>query len=430
MRSAGRLIIHKNICPTIQFFILNHVFKTTVKSQYCTKKLYNMILLDQPYVSDYLLETIQKHDFEVIKTTVAVALVGNRDINWISEFDAIQKLENNKSQKIYSNSENAIAWVDNNLKNTNLPGKINVFKDKVKFRKLIQHLYPDYYFKGIALNQLRNLDVAEIPFPFIIKPSVGFFSLGVYRVDTIDEWKETLSSIEKEMDEVSHLYPSEVMSPKDFIIEQVIEGEEYAIDVYYKNGKPVILNIMHHIFSSGKDVSDRIYTTSKEIITANKLIFESFLSELSKLVDLEGFPIHVEVRVENGKVIPIEVNPMRFGGWCTTGDISGFAYGINSYEYFLNEKVPDWDSIFKDVGSNQYSMVILNNNSGIEADDISDFDYEAVLNDFTNVLELRKIDIHKFPLFGYMFVQTDANSQIELDRISISNLRKYVCLVM
>lgn len=385
-----------------------------------------MILLDQPYVSDYLLSTIQKYNFEVVKTAVAVSLVGKHDINWISESDAIQKLENNKSQKLYSNSENAIAWVDQNLQRTSLPEKVNVFKDKVKFRKLIQHLFPDYYFKGIALDKLKDLDVSKVPFPFIIKPSVGFFSLGVYRVDTKDEWKDTLLAIQNEMDEVSHLYPSEVMSPKDFIIEQVIEGEEYAMDVYYKNGKPIILNIMHHIFSSGKDVSDRIYTTSKEIIETNMSSFEAFLSELPKLVNLEGFPIHVEVRVENGKVIPIEVNPMRFGGWCTTGDISGFAFGINSYEYFLNEKAPDWNTILNDVDDKRYSLVILNNNSGIDVDQISNFDYESVVNDFSNVLELRKIDINEFPLFGYMFVQTDANTQNELDRILVSNLQEYI----
>ena len=385
-----------------------------------------MILLDQPYVSDYLLSTIQKYNFEVVKTAVAVSLVGKHDINWISESDAIQKLENNKSQKLYSNSENAIAWVDQNLQRTSLPEKVNVFKDKVKFRKLIQHLFPDYYFKGIALDKLKDLDVSKVPFPFIIKPSVGFFSLGVYRVDTKDEWKDTLLAIQNEMDEVSHLYPSEVMSPKDFIIEQVIEGEEYAMDVYYKNGKPIILNIMHHIFSSGKDVSDRIYTTSKEIIETNMSSFEAFLSELPKLVNLEGFPIHVEVRVENGKVIPIEVNPMRFGGWCTTGDISGFAFGINSYEYFLNEKAPDWNTILNDVDDKRYSLVTLNNNSGIDVDQISNFDYESVVNDFSNVLELRKIDINEFPLFGYMFVQTDANTQNELDRILVSNLQEYI----
>ena len=385
-----------------------------------------MILLDQPYVSDYLLSTIQKYNFEVVKTAVAVSLVGKHDINWISESDAIQKLENNKSQKLYSNSENAIAWVDQNLQRTSLPEKVNVFKDKVKFRKLIQHLFPDYYFKGIALDKLKDLDVSKVPFPFIIKPSVGFFSLVVYRVDTKDEWKDTLLAIQNEMDEVSHLYPSEVMSPKDFIIEQVIEGEEYAMDVYYKNGKPIILNIMHHIFSSGKDVSDRIYTTSKEIIETNMSSFEAFLSELPKLVNLEGFPIHVEVRVENGKVIPIEVNPMRFGGWCTTGDISGFAFGINSYEYFLNEKAPDWNTILNDVDDKRYSLVTLNNNSGIDVDQISNFDYESVVNDFSNVLELRKIDINEFPLFGYMFVQTDANTQNELDRILVSNLQEYI----
>ena len=44
---------------------------------------------------------------------------------------------------------------------------------------------------------------------------------------------------------------------------------------------------------------------------------------LAKLAGLKNFPLHTEVRVnEKGEIIPIEVNPMRFGGWCTTADFT------------------------------------------------------------------------------------------------------------
>lgn len=60
-------------------------------------------------------------------------------------------------------------------------------------------------------------------------------------------------------------------------------------------------------------------------------------------MNLKNFPAHIEIRIDkNGNINPIEVNPLRFGGWCTTGDISWYAYGFNSYEYFLKGKKPDW----------------------------------------------------------------------------------------
>ena len=50
-------------------------------------------------------------------------------------------------------------------------------------------------------------------------------------------------------------------------MEEYVEGEEYAIDCYFdEKGEVVILNILHHKFSSGRDTSDRVYSTSKEII--------------------------------------------------------------------------------------------------------------------------------------------------------------------
>ena len=61
-----------------------------------------------------------------------------------------------------------------------------------------------------------------------------------------------------------------------------------------------------------------------------------------------NFPAHVEVRIDSsGKVFPIEINPLRFGGWCTTADLLGIALGYNSYDYFIQNEKPDWERIFR-----------------------------------------------------------------------------------
>jgi hypothetical protein len=38
----------------------------------------------------------------------------------------------------------------------------------------------------------------------------------------------------------------------------------------------VLLNVLHHLFSSGTDTSDRVYSTSKAIIEKYKLILNIF----------------------------------------------------------------------------------------------------------------------------------------------------------
>lgn len=389
-----------------------------------------MILIDHPYVSDFLIETIKKNQFPIVSTKAAKELISEKKLNWIDEENAIDQLMKNPNQKVYSNSENVINWVEKSLYFTELPQQISNFKNKLKLRELLQDVYPNYFFKGVAFNELDELNIESINTPFIIKPTIGFFSLGVHKVDTHQEWETVLAKIKSEVSHIKTFYPSEVLDTNNFIIEECIKGEEFAIDCYFNSsGEAVILNIMHHIFSSAKDVSDRVYSTSKEIITSNLKSCQNLVEIIGKKTNLKNFPIHIEVRIDNnGTIIPIEVNPMRFGGWCTTGDISNYAFGVNSYEYYFNEKKPDWDELFKGKESKKYSLILLDNNSGYKESYIDYFDYNKLLRDFENPLVLRKIDYQKFPVFGFLFTETTIGKEEELSAILTSNLKKYISL--
>lgn len=389
-----------------------------------------MIIIDKPYVSDFLIKTIKENNFQIISTVNAREMIVDNSLNWISEEEAINKLKEDPSTKIYTNSENSIAWIEKNLGFSELPERIQTFKNKIKFRKLLKTSFPDYFFKGIKYDEIRNLDIKDFKFPFIIKPAVGFFSIAVHKVDKVDDWIKVLDKIDIEIERLSGMYPTEVIDMNDFIIEEYIRGDEYALDCYFDGeGQPVILNILHHVFLTENDVNDRIYTTSEEIIFRWHSEILEFLVDIGKKVNLKNFPAHIEVRIDkNGNINPIEVNPLRYGGWCTTGDISWFAYGINSYEYFLKGKKPNWKEIFKTRKNKKYSNIVLDNNSGILEEDIKSFDYDLLLKDFEKPLDLRKVDFVKYTVFGFLFVETANGNEEELDRILSSNLRKYITL--
>jgi predicted ATP-grasp superfamily ATP-dependent carboligase len=289
-------------------------------------------------------------------------------------------------------------------------------------------MFPDYFYKSVLVGDLENLDVMGFSFPFIIKPAVGFFSLGVYKVETPEDWQETVLKILNEIDLIKDLYPPEVLHTGEFIIEECIDGDEFAIDCYFnKQGQAVVLNIMKHIFSSGTDVNDRVYITSKEIIQNHVTSITEFLSEIGKRAGLVNFPAHVEIRIaEDGKIAPIEVNPLRFGGWCSTPDLAWHAFGINLYEYLFQQKKPDWNSILENNDGAVFSNIVLNNSTGIEGKNIQSFDYEKLLADFEKPLELRKADFGKFPLFGFLFCETRENNMQELEKILMSDLKEYV----
>jgi len=385
-----------------------------------------MILIDNPYISDFLIKTIKENNFEIIATKEAKFLINDDSLNWISENDAKNKLLIRPNPLVYTNSENSLTWIFNNLKETNLPEQIGLFKDKLKFRELTKGMFPDFLFRKIKIEDIKTLDIDELKLPFVIKPSLGFFSIGVHIIRNKSDWY----AAQKELnyDNLKSIYPKEVMDASTFIIEEYIEGEEFAIDAYFNNdGEVVILNILHHIFSSSTDVSDRVYSTSKSIISKYKKSVEEFLKTIGKKADLKNFPLHVEVRInEKGVIKPIEINPQRFGGWCTTGDLAWYAFKFNSYQYFIQNKKPNWDEIFKTMKDKIYSIILLNNNSGFIPSEISHFDFDMLKQDLENIVVIRKLDFNKYNAFGILFTETNKGNERELKEILNSDLTKYI----
>lgn len=387
-----------------------------------------MFFIDKPYVSDFFKKTVRDNHIPVVNTEVARQSGLHHGTTLISEKKAVEIAEMDDNLRIYTNSENAIGWIAKHFPFSHLPGKIELFKDKLRFRNITKALYPNFFFKGIQVEDLQTLDLSQIPLPFVIKPSVGFFSMGVYKVSNPEEWLHTIDSIQTEIEQIKDLYPEEVLDTSSFIIEQSITGEEYAIDAYYnQSGAPVILSIFRHTFSSDNDVSDRVYSTSKEIVENNLEEFTAFAEKIGKVADVKNFPVHIELRRENdGTLLPIEVNPMRFGGWCSTADMTFHAYGFNPYLcYYLHEK-PNWPKSLQGKEGKLFSLIVLDNSTGKESDEIASFDYETLLSRFEKPLELRKIDYKQYPVFGFLFTETREDNFQELTNILNSDLNEFI----
>lgn len=386
-----------------------------------------MILVDHPYVSDLLRRTIMDHNLPVVLTPAALNLGFESAPGAISETAAIELVKQRPNTRVLSNSENAIGWVAENLKFTGLPEAIDLFKNKVRFRQLLEPMYPDFRFKEISPGEIPNLDPRDIGHPFVLKPAVGFFSLGVHVINQPEDWPQALNKIQGQLDNPHQFYPAEVLDSSSFILEEIITGTEYAIDAYFDGeGVPVITNILEHLFSSDADVSDRVYMTSEKIVRENLAPFTGWLASVGNLVGLRDFPVHVEVRVNAaGQITPIEINPMRFGGWCTTADLTAMAYDFNPYVAFLADQRPDWDAIFSTRHDKVFSLVVLDNSTGLAPSSIKSFDFEKLSATFAKPLEIRPIDHNKHPLFGFLFAETAAENPEELKRILHSTLVEF-----
>ena len=131
-----------------------------------------MMILDKPFVSKFLENTLIEMQVPVLKNSATKEMMLNSKINFVEEHEFIAKLKREPSQPLFSNSENSINWINENLNFMNLSEKITIFKDKYLFRETMKPYFPHFYFQQIKLDKLEELDLTEVPFPFIIKPSI------------------------------------------------------------------------------------------------------------------------------------------------------------------------------------------------------------------------------------------------------------------
>lgn len=384
-----------------------------------------MFLLDKPYVSEFLKRSVEHLGLPVVETSAAREMVKGAAVPFVDALELSRHIA--AGGRVYTNSENSLDVILKNAGDSDLARQIEICKDKALFRETITELYPEYLFARVQFDELSGLDVTRMPYPFVIKPTRGFFSLGVHMVFDENQWPDVLDKIEAERASLNAEYPEEVVDSGEFIIEQGIDGDEYAIDVYYDtDGEAVITNILYHQFAGEDDVSDRLYYTSPEIIETQLERFTDTVSRIGTACDFKNFCTHLEVRVTGaGEVIPIEANPLRFGGWCVA-DMAHFAWGMNPYECYFKSLRPDWDALLSSRKGNIYAMVIGDIPNTVDRSTIQCVDYEGFCQQFEEVLELRKMDYSEYPLFAMAFARTGAENLGALKTLLGADFERYL----
>ena len=388
-----------------------------------------MFLIDGPYVSEFLKDTIYRSGIAVVRTAAAESFLDDQRTRFLSEPEALRLLQADPGTLIYTNSENALDWLYQQCPTWERVQTIQLVKDKILFREKLKRLHPEYQFSGHDLNQLHQLRSAELTFPLILKPAVGFFSLGVQRIENAAQWRQAMDKLDLTIAASENLYPRAVLDNSRFVLEQVIPGNEFAVDCYFDHeGQAVVLNIMQHLFASASHMNDRIYYTSGEVVREFLPQISAYLEQLGTIFKFTNFPAHIELRIAASQVQAIEVNPLRFGGWCSTADLAYHAWKMNLYELVHQGLRPDWEQLIRQQGKQLHALLVLDNSTDIPGARISAFDYEALLAKLSEPLELRPTDYRKFPVFGFLMCRVADGSLQELEELLHSDLREFLTL--
>ena len=385
-----------------------------------------MIILEKPYVSDFLQETVVRLQVPVLETEFSSSLSLAGQMNLVPPDDFFHRLKLQENPLLYSNSENSAGLLNRYGPELAVTENVNYFKDKSKLRKIFSKINPDVWYRTLTFDELDSLDVSKLHLPFVIKPVRGFASIGIHAVHDASEWKAVLDDIRREVEQMHHVFPDTVVSLGEFLIEKYIEGTEIAIDAFFDGqGEPVILNILTHLFGSKKDTSDRLYLTSGDIIRKYHDPIAGYLREISQLRDLRNFPFHLEMRQEpDGGFVPIEINPMRFMGFCVA-DVEHYFYGINPYEYYFLQKKPDWESILSSRSDKLYGMFGIDIPKRLDKRRIV-FNYDRFIGHFSTPLHYVKMDYTRLPMAIYLFAETTKDRFSEFEAVLYSDLSEFI----
>jgi len=281
-------------------------------------------------------------------------------------------------------------------------GAILALKDKFAFRALLKSMYPDFYYKQCTLADLAN-QALEAGTKYVIKPVKGCFGSGVRIVDGAMSMPALIAEIEAELAKNSSVLSSDVLTPDEFLIEGYIEGEEYAVDMFYDSaGRARITNVYCHPMPNNPAYLHMLYYASRETYEIVIEPARAFFEALNRTLGVTNLPIHAEFRLHNGRLAPIELNSFRFGGM-GLGNLGYHALGVNAYQCYMTDSEPDWPAIWR-ARDDIIGFFIAYNGATVDVSRARP-DWEGLRRNFTRIIREVPFNYQKQLAFGIVYIE-------------------------
>ena len=140
----------------------------------------------------------------------------------------------------------------------------------------------------------------------VLKPIYGTASKSVIKIHSI---KENKTAVEKLMQDCSD---------QDLIIEEFVDGSEYALEGNLINSE------LNKIVIFDKPINykepyfeESLYIAPTEIPDKTQKEIVNLIGKACKKLGLENGPVHVEFKIHNKEIFIIEINPRMIGGLCS-----------------------------------------------------------------------------------------------------------------
>jgi hypothetical protein len=296
---------------------------------------------------------------------------------------------------------------------------IRNLRDKFAFRQLLSAEYPKIKFRRIRLSDLPN-ETNRSASTYVLKPVKGCFGTGVRTITPGTNAPLLVREIQHELARNNNVLARLAADPEDFLIETFVHGEEYAVDMFYdEQAQPVITNIYHHPMPRNRAYLHMLYYSSREVFN---LIYQpamEFFAMLNDHLKVRAFPIHAEFKLNEGGLVPVELNPLRFGG-AGLANLGFYAFGLNAYQCFVDDRRPDWERIWRKERDMAYGFFIAYNGAHIDVTTHTP-DWDRLRTLFSQILVEVPFNYQKQLAFGVLYIADKVPALLELLQIEFDD---------
>jgi len=157
---------------------------------------------------------------------------------------------------------------------------------------------------------------ASLSYPLVLKPRSLSASRGVIRVDGPDAFAAALRRVARILREAEPARTAGIEGP-GLLVEEYVPGEEVAVEGILADGELRILAVFDKPDPlEGPFFEETLFVTPSRKSRRALEEIEETTRATAEALGLRHGPVHAELRVSDGRAVPLEIAPRTIGGRC------------------------------------------------------------------------------------------------------------------
>ena len=177
--------------------------------------------------------------------------------------------------------------------------------------------------KYILVNNIEKVNLEDLSFPLIVKPTDRSGSRGIYKVNNESELEPAIKSALEES------------FSKEILIEEYILGDEYSVESISEKGIHKVLQITKKYTTGAPNFIERGHTEPVEIDDELYKKIEQIILKSLDVLEVSNGASHSEIKILENDIKIVEIGA-RMGGDFIGSDLVKISTGIDYLELVIN----------------------------------------------------------------------------------------------